>query len=71
MPRPAETSARPPGPRIGSDARIAKLTLHTLLAALVVAGAAFAWQARGEGPSTTAASLAEVLGHEIDLDDED
>ena len=50
---------------------IAKLTLHTLLAVLVVAGAAFAWQARGEGPSTTAASLAEVLGHEIGLDDDE
>lgn len=50
---------------------IAKLTLHTLLATLVVAGAAFAWQAWGEGPSTTAASLAEMLGHEIGLNDED
>jgi hypothetical protein len=40
-------------------------------AALVVAGAAFAWQARGEGPSTTAASLAEVLRHEIGLNDDE
>ena len=50
---------------------MAKLTLHTLLAAILVAGAAFAWQARERGSSTTAASLADVLGHEIGFDDED
>lgn len=46
---------------------LAKLTLHTLLAALVVAGAAFAWQARDEGLAAAAAGLAGVLGHEIGL----
>ena len=50
---------------------IARLTLHTLLATLAIAAAAFAWQAQGESPSSTAASLAEVLGYEIGPDDED
>lgn len=44
---------------------LTKLTLHTLLAAILVAGAALAWQARDEGFGAAAASLAGVLGHEI------
>jgi hypothetical protein len=44
---------------------LAKLTLHTLLAVILVAGAAFAWQAQGEGFNAAAASLAGVLGHEL------
>jgi len=44
---------------------LAKLTLHTLLAAILVAGAALAWQARSEGFPAAAASLAGVLGHEL------
>ena len=40
---------------------LVRLTLHTLLAAVLVAGAAFAWQASSEGPSAVAANFAEVL----------
>ena len=43
---------------------LTKLTLNTLLAALLVAVAAFAWQARDDGVAGTAASLAGVLGFE-------
>jgi hypothetical protein len=50
---------------------IAKLTLHTLLATVLVAGAVFAWQAQVEGPAATAASLAEALDYEIGLDEDD
>lgn len=41
---------------------LTKLTLHTLLAALVLGAAAFAWQARDDGPGPALASFAEVLG---------
>jgi hypothetical protein len=50
---------------------LAKLTLHTLLAATLVAGVALAWQARDEGFSAAAASLAGVLGHEIGFGEDD
>ncbi len=50
---------------------IARLTLHTMLTTLVIAGAAFAWQARGEDPSATAASFAAALGYEIGLDEDE
>ncbi len=56
---------------IGSHAMIARLTLHTMLTTLVIAGAAFAWQARGEDPSATAASFAAALGYEIGLDEDE
>jgi hypothetical protein len=46
---------------------LVKLTLHTLLAATVVAVAAFAWQAGTEGPSATAANLTETLASSIGL----
>ena len=47
------------------------LTLHTLLAAVLVAGAAFAWQAGSEGPSAVAANFAELLAPSIGFDDDD
>lgn len=45
---------------------LVKLTLHTLLAAALVA-AAFSWQAWDDGLAVSAASLATVLGSEIAL----
>lgn len=50
---------------------LVRLTLHTLLAAALVAGAAFAWQAGSEGPSAAAANLAEVLAPSIRFDEDD
>jgi hypothetical protein len=41
---------------------LTRLTLHTLLAAALIAAAAFAWQARDEGTTAAAASLGYVLG---------
>lgn len=39
-----------------------KITLHTLLAALLVGAAALAWQARDEGLGRAFTSFARVLG---------
>ena len=50
---------------------MAKLTLHTLLAAILVTAAALAWQARDEGIPDAAANLAGILGHEFGFDNED
>jgi hypothetical protein len=41
---------------------LTRLILHTLLASALVGGAAFAWQARGEGVTAAAANLGYVLG---------
>jgi hypothetical protein len=41
---------------------LTRLILHTLLAAVLVGGAAFAWQARDEGGTAAAANLSYVLG---------
>lgn len=48
---------------------ITRLTLHTLLAALLVGAAAFAWQAENEGAAVAAARLAAVLGLDAGEDD--
>ena len=50
---------------------LVRLTLHTLLATILFAGAAFAWQARGEGFAAAVTSLAGVLGHEFGLGEDD
>jgi hypothetical protein len=50
---------------------LVKLTLHTLLAAALVAAAAFSWQASDDGPAASAASLAAVLGSETGLAEDD
>jgi hypothetical protein len=50
---------------------LVRLTLHTLLAAILVAGAALAWQAGSDGPSAVAANLAEVLAPDIGFDEHD
>jgi hypothetical protein len=50
---------------------LVKLTLHTLLAVILLAGAALAWQARSEGFTAAAASLADVLGHELGLGEDE
>lgn len=48
-----------------------KLTLNTLLAAALVAVAAFAWQARNDGVAGTAAGLARVVGFETGFGSDD
>ena len=50
---------------------LVRLTLHTLMVAVLVAVAAFAWQAGSDGPSAVAASLAEVLAPGIGFDRDD
>lgn len=50
---------------------IRRMILQGLLAALIVGGLAFAWQAyaQGEGAAATAASLGAALGHGLGEDD--